>query len=88
MKGCCLNNNQCLATQECVGGSCGLDGPHYGVCKPLPTTRTGCWSNADCGVLMVCNGASVCPCRASCLLADKEGTCGKILVPPPATTTY
>jgi hypothetical protein len=89
-KGCCSNDLDCVAADECVGGTCSATAASDGVCKPRPTMRNNCWSDADCKALVLtpkCNGASVCPCRASCLLADKMGTCQKLLTPDPTATT-
>ncbi|MDB4980085.1 MAG: hypothetical protein JWM82_837, partial [Myxococcales bacterium] len=79
-KGCCAKDADCAATEECVGAVCTLNVKTSGVCKTLPTTRTGCWKNADCPALTpTCAGASVCGCGQQCLLADKMGTCQKLV---------
>ena len=78
-KGCCANDNDCIAGDECVGGTCSATLTSAGVCKPKPTGNA-CWSNADCSVLTpTCNGPSVCKCGEECLVADKTGTCALIL---------
>jgi hypothetical protein len=92
-KGCCANDLDCVAADECVGGTCSATVTSKGRCEPRPTMRNSCWSNADCKGLIAtpsCSGASVCPCAANCLLPDKMGTCQKLLTPladpSPATT--
>ncbi len=55
----------CLSDEVCVGDQ---------VCKPAVIPDGSCWSDADCKV-GTCDGASVCPCGAMCIVADKLGKC-------------
>ena len=59
-KGGCLNSETCV-----LGAS---------QCKPSVVKAGDCWSDQDCKI-GTCQGASVCPCGAMCLVADKLGTC-------------
>jgi hypothetical protein len=73
--GCCANSNDCISTNECVGGTCSATQPSAGVCRIKPTGNS-CWTNADCSLLAPnCTGASLCPCNADCILPVKMGTC-------------
>ena len=61
----------CKADGDCKGGAC------IGTtCKDLGELKKGqCWSAAQCEGNMPCLGASVCPCGAMCIVADKPGNC-------------
>ncbi len=69
--GCCKADSDCGKANVCIGG---LNGK--GSCKSLLALgKNQCWSDAQCGVGS-CTGASVCPCGALCIIADKPGVCG------------
>ncbi len=59
-KGGCLNSEQCVISKS--------------QCKPQANIGGQCWSDVDCKI-GTCQGASVCPCGAMCLVADKMGSC-------------
>jgi hypothetical protein len=65
MAGCCNQNIDCgdEVFVPCVEN----------VCKqPVPG---GCWSDAECGPGMKCEGEMVCPCTYDCEVPDEPGTC-------------
>ena len=69
--GCCGSDQDCGGQSTCIGGS----GGGKGMCKDSSQLTKGqCWSGADCGGVK-CLGASICPCGAQCIVADKPGTC-------------
>ena len=68
--GCCMSDDDCSGSQECVGG---LEG-YTGVCK-VPPTGDECWWFTDCAPGKMCQGASVCPCGAMCFVMDQTGKC-------------
>ncbi len=78
---CCFDAADCSlggAAGRCVNATCaaGAEGTCVG---PLATGQ--CWQDSDCpddssGRPQSCNGASICPCGAFCLLPDAPGTCG------------
>jgi hypothetical protein len=65
----CVHDADCHAGDECVTTRTG------GVCKP-PPARPMCWRDEDCDAGQTCAGATVCQCGASCIIADRPGTCG------------
>jgi len=71
-----IHTGCCSGTCHCTEGDCvqrnGIGPP--GVCK-TPDLGGGCWQDSDCGFAEVCQGANVCPCGASCYVADSPGTC-------------
>jgi hypothetical protein len=72
--GCCIDAADCATGETCIGAS--HDCTASGVCEPLTTLRDGtCWSDEDCGPRGVCIGQQVCPCAATCFVADMPGTC-------------
>jgi hypothetical protein len=79
--GCCYVDQDCGANEECVNAECGALAPGAppvtipGVCKTrFATGSTQCWRDADCA--HHCTGWQICPCNASCIVADTPGTCG------------
>lgn len=63
----------------CSGGTCGTGKvcvADKNMCKALAELQPGqCWTEAECAKGEICAAASVCPCGAMCLVADKAGTC-------------
>ena len=78
VRGCCSDDSDCGANQECAGTLCGADGRANGVCKARPA-RGRCWTDADCAAQNPnnnnCTNAVVCPCNMVCVRADMLGTC-------------
>lgn len=72
--GCCFDQADCDVGLDCYGvGSCSAGAE--GRCLAPPVVGA-CWADSDCrGGTPRCVGASVCPCGASCLVADAPGTC-------------
>jgi hypothetical protein len=78
---CCVDSSDCAPTETCVGAS--QDCSTTGVCEPLSTLPDGaCWSDEDCAVGAGCVGAFVCPCGATCFVADMPGTCMAVATTP------
>ena len=83
--GCCRGDLDCASDQECVDNTLSCTSTptgHQGVCKPRPTAANTCWQNGDCSPGSTCTGATVCPCGASCIVADAVGTCANAAAPP------
>jgi hypothetical protein len=75
--GCCFEDADC-GGDRCYGAAC--DAKIEGVCKPVPKPGF-CWGDRDCPGGQSCSGVRVCPCGASCLIADQIGTCAAGSVP-------
>ena len=75
---CGINPGCCTDDSQCKGGICVAK-----VCKSTIGLGVGeCWTDAQCGG-QKCVGASICPCGAMCIIADKPGKCDA----PPAKCT-
>ena len=78
-----LKGAACYDYTQCIGGDCYHAAPMNGVagwCLPVNKVAGQCWPNVselipDCYTAATCEGASVCPPGAECLVADKPGTC-------------
>ncbi len=78
-----LKGGGCYDYTHCTAGDCHNADPMNGVagwCLPVVTAAGKCWPNAselipDCYPGASCQGASICPQGAECLVADKPGTC-------------
>ncbi len=66
--GCCGEDSDCAAPQECIGA-----GEGWGVCKDK-VGAIECWSNSQCAS-GTCKDVVICPCGAFCFLPDKPGVC-------------
>ena len=71
--GCCLDDAECEGEARCTALECRHAGD--GVCKE-PPPEGQCWTDRDCAGGARCTGAMICPCGASCIVADEPGTCG------------
>ena len=78
-----LKGGACYDYSQCNGGDCHNADPMNGVagwCLPANKIAGQCWPNVsalipDCYTSATCEGASICPPNAQCLVADKPGTC-------------
>ncbi len=72
--GCCLDDSDCDKGIDmafvCVQGPAEL----LGVCLPL-AGQGSCWSHSDCSQGQYCEGPTVCPCGADCLIPNAPGQC-------------
>lgn len=59
----CATEGECGAGKNCA----------QGVCKETVAGR--CWDDDDCGAGATCQGASICPCGAACVVEDTPGSC-------------
>jgi hypothetical protein len=82
VRGCCSDDSDCNANEECAGTLCTTNGRASGVCKTRPGRNSNrCWTDADCASQNnnnnnnTCTGAVICPCNTACLRADVLGTC-------------
>lgn len=71
--GVCLNGVCALGPACAVDSDCAMfETCSDGLCVLTPGR---CWSDADCGEDLRCEGARICPPGALCLLADEPGRC-------------
>ena len=68
--GCCLADTDCHGGMTCEGEGGGATG----VCKAAPAAGD-CWSEAQCAAGEACVDERICPCAASCIVADAPGKC-------------
>jgi hypothetical protein len=73
--GTCAGKGCCLADSDCGGGHCASFGTVPGTCKMDELAAGQCWADDDCGAGGVCQDARICPCGASCIVADAPGQC-------------
>ncbi|MCO4761672.1 MAG: hypothetical protein KC502_09225 [Myxococcales bacterium] len=73
-KGCCKGQSDCPYKDDiCIPSS----SSKYGMCKNTKALQAGeCWTDGQCGGGK-CDGAIICPCGATCKVADKPGKCLK-----------
>jgi hypothetical protein len=68
---CCFEDGECSGAR-CYAASCVAEGE--GRCE-FPAPAGMCWIAADCAPGQTCQGATICPCGALCVIADQPGTC-------------